>query len=273
MLINNIQTTILTNLAVFGYLSVKQIQVLTGKSLGYLRSQLAILSHRGFITSYTVRITAKVKAESIYHLTPVGVSFLQNEKLFVESIRYPKGSSVVIVKDYAHRMAFVWTHLYLFLCLRSQGIEIDTFSAYYDKIGNNRKDKNLEAQTKIWLDKKAGQFFIPDGIMITKQGESKKLYLIEQFSDKHTLRILQTLANHAKVIATGSASEKFNIQANAIILCVFEHSGIKQAVIKRLKDNAQFKPMAGLFFFATLDEVKENCLQAWHTITGNKLQF
>lgn len=273
MLINNIQTAILTNLAIFGYLSVKQIQVLTGKSLGYLRSQLVVLRDRGFLKSYTVRITAKVKAESIYHLTPTGVSFLQNEKVFAESIRYPKGSSVVVVKDYAHRMAFVWTHLYLYLGLRSQGIEIDTFKAYYDKAGNNRKDKNLEAQTKIWLDKKAGQFFMPDGIMITKQRESKKLYLVEMFSDKHTLRILQTLANHAKVITTGSASEKFGIQANAIILSVFEHKGIKEAVIKRLKENAQFKPMMGLFFFATLDEVKENCLQAWQTITDNKLQF
>lgn len=273
MLINNIQATILEQLAVYQYLSVSQLQVLTKKSLSYLREQLAILRQRKYIGAYTVTVTAKVRAESIYHLSPVGVEFLQNEKAFIGSINYPKGSSVLVVKDYMHRLAFQWLQIYTRLHLEQESIKLVDFTTYFDKTGNNRKDKNLEAKTKIVLNKDTGQFYIPDGIMLTEKNEKTMLYLIEHFADKNTIRIINTIATHAKIIANGNASRKYNVQSNPVILCCFTHSSIRQAVIKRLLANEHFKPVSPLFFFASLDEVKENFGQAWHTITNEKLVF
>lgn len=273
MLINNIQATILEQLAVYQYLSVSQLQVLTEKSLSYLREQLAILRQRKYIGSYTVTVTAKVRAESIYHLSPVGVDFLQNEKAFIGSINYPKSASVLIVKDYAHRLAFQWLQVYTRLYLEQEHIKLVDFTTYFDKSGNNRKDKNLEAKTKIILNKETGQFYIPDGIMLTEKDDKTTLYLIEHFADKNTIRIINTVATHARIIANGNASRQYNVQSNPVILCCFSHDSIKHAVIKRLIANDQFKPVSPLFFFASLDEVKENFGQAWHTVTNEKLMF
>lgn len=273
MLLNNIQATILELLAVYQYLSVSQLQVLTEKSLSYLREQLAILRQRKYIGAYTVTVTAKVRAESIYHLSPVGVEFLQNEKAFLVSINYPKSSSVVVVKDYMHRMAFQWLQVYTRLYLEEEDINLVSFSTYFDKTGNNRKDKNLEAKTKIILNKETGQFYIPDGIMLTEKDDRATLYLIEHFADKNTIRIINTIATHAKIIANGNASRQYGVQSNPVILCCFTHNSIKQAVIKRLLANEQFKPVSPLFFFASLDAVKENFGEAWQTITNEKLVF
>lgn len=273
MLINNIQATILELLAVYQYLSVSQLQVLTKKSLSYLREQLAILRQRKYIAAYTVTVTAKVRAESIYHLSPVGVEFLQNEKAFIGAINYPKGSSVLVVKDYMHRLAFQWLQIYTRLHLEQERIKLVDFSTYFDKTGNNRKDKNLEAKTKIILNKETGQFYIPDGTMLCEKQNKITLYLIEHFADKNTIRIINTIATHAKIIANGNASRQYNVQSNPVILCCFSFDSIKQAVIKRLIANEQFTPVSPLFLFASLDDVKENFRHAWHTITSHKLQF
>lgn len=271
ILINNIQSEILELLGRFSYLAVSQFQFLTGKSLGYLREQLAILSHRGFIKSYHVEITAKVRAENIYFLTVAGKEvLLTNEKAFADDIRLPVGLPMII-RDYHHRKAFIDLHIALYLYCKKESIELVTFLTYFDKVGNVRKNNNLEAKTKISLG--GDMVFIPDGIMITEQNNSKTLYLLELYADKNTIRILEQLAKHAKAISLGTASKKFDMTVNPFVLSVFEHESIKEAVIKRLKQNDRFTNLSKLFFFATLADVQGNCDTAFHTITNEQLKF
>lgn len=68
ILINNVQADILESLGRFTYLAVSQLQRLTGKSLSYLREQLAILADRKLIRSYHVEIASRVRAENVYYL-------------------------------------------------------------------------------------------------------------------------------------------------------------------------------------------------------------
>lgn len=270
-LINNIQADILESLGRFSYLSVSQFQRLTGKSLGYLREQLAILSERKLIKSYHVEITARVRAENIYYLLPAGKEVLQhNEKAFADDIRVPAGVPLV-VRDYQHRKNFVDLHIALYKQLQKQGIPLSLFLSYYDKVGNNRKEGNLESKTKIPCGKEA--FFIPDGVMITGRGESKTLYLLEMYNGKDTIRTLQQLGKHAEAIAQGSPGQAFGIRANPLVLSAFEYDSIKQAVIKRLQQNERFSAMSSLYFFASLEEIKTNCEGAWETIDSETLLF
>lgn len=269
-LINNIQADILENVGRFSFLSVSQLSVLTGKSLSYLREQLAILKDRNFIKSYHVEMSLKVRPENIYYLTAEGKNYIvSNGKVFADDVKLSIGDPFV-VRDYNHRMSFVNLHIALYKYLNKQGVTLVTFLTYFDKKGNRRKDNNLESKTQISLGDEG--IYIPDGIMITEHNNVKTLYMIEVFCDKNTQRILQSLAKHGKGIAIG-VGKQFNIPANPYILSVFEHEGIKQAVIKRLRENENFTGVSKFFLFATLTNVLENCGSAWHTISDEKFEI
>jgi DNA-binding MarR family transcriptional regulator len=268
-LINNIQSDILENLGRFAYLTVSQLQRLTGKSLSYLREQLANLSQRKYIKSY--HIERPGRAENIYYLMESGKEILlHHEKVFADGIRMPVGVPLV-VRDYQHRKNFIDMHIALYHHIQALDIAMPVFLTYFDKQGNNRTAHNLESKTKISLG--SDLFFMPDGIMVTQYGNSKTLYLLEMYNGKDTLRTLQQLAKHAKTIALGTASQKFGIQSNPFILCAFEYESSKIAVVKRLQQNERFAAMSELFFFAALETIQNNCANAFENIHKKPLCF
>jgi len=270
MLINDIQGIILSHLGFYGYLTVSQLKRLTGKSLGYLRQQLAILSQRKLIHSYHVEVTAKVRAENIYHLTEAGKAVLfENDKIFTD-IRVPIGKPLV-VQDYSHRKAYQSLCIELVELFRSKGILLTLFASYFDKTGNNRKDANLSSKTKIALSENS--FFMPDGVMITTFENKRSLYLLELYNGRDTIRVLQQLSKHTLAISKGTPGKTFDINANPFVLSSFEYEGCKDAVIKKLQQNERFTPMKQFFFFASQQDVLKDCVNAWRNITGDPLEF
>jgi hypothetical protein len=269
ILINNIQSDILESLSRFSFLAISQLRGITGKSLGYLREQLAILSHRKFIGSY--HLERPGKAENIYYLTEAGKELLlSHAKVFAGDIRVPVGVPLV-VRDYQHRKNFIDLHIALHALTQKQGIGIAAFHAYFHKTGNNRTAHNLEAKTKIPLSTEG--FFIPDGVMITESSEGKKLYLLELYNGKDTGRVVQQLGKHSMAIREGTPGKTFGLQANPFVLSAFEHASIRDAVIKRLVQHQGFARISHLYFFAALEDVTNDCENAWRTTTGERLEF
>jgi DNA-binding MarR family transcriptional regulator len=266
-LINNLQADILEHLGRFGFLAVSQFRVLTGKSVGYIREMLGSLSRRGFIRSYRVEISYQIRAENIYFLTPLAAEFLQAHKnAFANNLKYPIGKSPVVTKDYFHRLGFITLQIYLSKYLEANAIPLLLFYAYFDKTGSV-KAGNLTAKTRIPLGK--GQFYIPDGVLKT----AERLYLIEMYCDKDTKRIINQLAQHAKAIALGTPAKAFEMLDNPIVLSVFKHDSIRQAVIKRLQQFEAFAPMSKLFFFASLAQVESDIGSAFRNINNNPLKI
>jgi DNA-binding MarR family transcriptional regulator len=264
-LINSLQADIMEHLGRFGFLAVSQFHVLTGKSVGYIREMLGSLSRRGYISSYRVEISYKVRAENIYFLTSLGKEFLQSHKnVFADDIKLPISKNPVVTKDYFHRFAFISVHIYLYIYLRDHQIPFNGFYAYFDKTGSV-KYSNLVAKTRIPLEKTA--FYIPDGVAKT----DKALYLLEMYCDRDTKRIIAQLGTHARAIALGTPAKTFNLQVNPFVLSIFAHDGIKQAVTKRLQINEHFAPMSELFYFASIDDVKRDISTAFKTIKDNPL--
>ena len=273
ILINNLQSDILENIGRFKFLTTSQIQRITGKSLSYVRENLSLLSQNNYIKTY--RIEKFIKAENMYYLTEKGKDIIvSHEKIFAEDIKLPVGVPLV-VKDFQHRKNFIDIHIalhYHLQNLQDKEIQIHKFYAYFDKVGNNRTAHNLESQTKISLSD--NQFFMPDGVMITiDENEEKNLYLIEMYNGKDTIRTLQQLAKHSKAIALGTPAQKFGIQKNPTILCVFEYESSKQAVIKRLQANERFTPVADFFFFISLEDMRKDFISAWYNLKGKGLNF
>lgn len=266
MLLNRIQSDLLEYIGRFHFLAVSQCVLLTGKSKGYVREMLGKLSGRGYLKSYRVEVAHKVRAENIYYLTSLAKDFLLSHKnVFAEDIKLPVGTPVV-VRDYFHRYHFVSVHIALYQYLQAKGITIDTFLTYFDKVGAARKG-TLTAKSTIPLEGKVS--YIPDGIMIA----GGRLYLIEVFADRDTKRIINSLATHARAISLGSPGKTFDMSVNPIILSVCEHTGTLNAVIKRLSGDPNFQPLKGLYFFASLEEVKRNCGEAFKSIDEETLVF
>ncbi|GAB6008411.1 hypothetical protein [Dysgonomonas reticulitermitis] len=93
------------------------------------------------------------------------------------------------------------------------------------------------------------------------------------YNGKDTIRTLQQLAKHSRAIALGTPAQKFRIQKNPYILCIFEHESSKQAVIKRLQSNERFMPLADFFFFASLDDTQKDFIHSWYNLNGLVLNF
>lgn len=266
-LINNIQAEILEHLGRFGFLAVSQLQRLTGMSAGYIREMTGSLKRRGYISSYRIEVSYRVRAENINFLTIQGKEFLLSHKnVFADDIKLPIAKNPVVTKDFWHRFHFVSLHGELWLYCRSHGIELRSFATYFDKVGN-AKDKTLTAKTKIPLTK--GRFYIPDGVMIT----GSRLYLLELYADKDTKRIINQLGLHAQAITLATPAQTFGIQDDPLVLAVFVHAGIKKAVINRLNQNEGFAPLRHLYFFATIEEVQKDIATAFTTIDNKTLSI
>ncbi|MDR1717004.1 MAG: replication-relaxation family protein [Prevotella sp.] len=270
ILINNLQSDILENLGKFKFLTTSQIKQLTNKSLSYIRENLSLLSQNGYIKTY--RMEKFIKAENMYYLTEKGKEILiSHEKVFADNIKVPVGVPLV-VKDFQHRKNFIDIHIAVYRYLEDKETQIYKFYAYFDKTGNNRTTHNLESKTKISLGD--DQFFMPDGILITtNENDDKNMYLVEMYNGKDTIRTLQQLAKHGRAIALGTPAQKFRIQKNPYILCVFEYESSKQAVIKRLQANERFMPLADFFFFASLDDMQKDFILSWYNLNGKELVF
>lgn len=264
-MINTLQSDILENLGRFGFLTVSQFQVLTGKSGGYIREMLGSLRRRGYIRSFRIEVSHGVRSENMYVNTPLAVEYLTSHKHIVaDDIKTT--TTQVAVKDFFHRYNTVTVNLYLHRYLTAQNIPVVSMLSYFDKQGLPKKG-TLTARTKITLEQ---GFYIADSMFKTE----KALYLVEMYCDKNSQRILSQLATHAKGIAAGAPAKSFGLAVNPCILSVFEHTGIRDAVIKRLQANENFTPaMSKLFFFASLEDVKKHCSNAWSTITNDRLQF
>lgn len=270
ILINNLQSDILENLGRFKFLTTSQIKLLTNKSLSYIRENLSLLSQNSYIKAY--RIEKFIKAENMYYLTEKGKDIIiSHEKVFADNIKVPVGVPLV-VKDFQHRKNFIDFHIALYQYLEEKETQIHRFYAYFDKIGNNRTSHNLESKTKISLGE--DQFFIPDGIIITiNENDDKNMYLMEMYNGKDTIRTLQQLAKHSRAIALGTPAQKFKIQKNPHILCVFEYESSKQAVIKRLRSNERFMPLADFFFFVSLENMQKDFINSWENMNGKALNI
>ncbi len=269
---NNTQSEILYYIGYFGYLTVFQLRkLIRNKELGYLRNLLAQMSGE-YIKSFQVHLPTKVREANTYYLTPRGKDVLFSNEKTLGKIRSPLSGAVTLTKDVLHRRAFTDVFISLYMHLNGTDVNLDTFLTYYDKVGNRKKDNNLQSVIAIPLNQ---GHYIPDGIMITEQDGNNKLYVIEMYCDdsRNSGRVLRSLAQNVKAISTGAVGKKFGLQCDPAILCVFDDSRLMQSIINKLKDNEQFQPVSSLFFFASLDDVKMNCSQAWQTIIGDKLQF
>ena len=267
-IISDTQTEILSLLGRFKFVTISQMLPKLDRSASYVRQQLANLSSRGYIKSQ--QLSKTLKTEAMYFLTEAGKELIvQHSKVFDTDIKVPLGVPL-IVKDFEHRKGMVSLNMALYYYFKSMGISVIEMLSYFDKQGNSRKSGNLEARTKIPI---SDTFFIPDGILVTEKDGKKFLFLLENYCDNASTRVLSQIEKHMLAVAEGSPGKKFGLQANPIVICAFQNDGIKKKVIEKLRANQTFQPFKHLFLFGTLQEViMQNCSNAFFTTDNIKME-
>ena len=276
-LINETQTEILLALARFKFLTTSQLHKIIRKELAWLRKQILYLTERerSLVEKITFGFHPRVgKLENVFFLTKLGkhtlIEVLQMEE---DTVRMPVGNSSLFYKDYTHRKNTIDFHIQLYHWTQESGIELDFFDTYFDKSGNNRKDKNLRAKTKIDLD--TDNYIIPDGAFTLSTEGGKFLYLFEMYDGKDTKRVVGQLKKHAQAIAMGSPSIKYGFANKSNrVLSVFEHESIKDAVVGRLQREQVFRNMPNHFLFKSLAEMNAQRMhENWRNLKGEVVGF
>lgn len=268
---NDTQTEILLALARFKFLTTSQLQKIVPREIAWLRKQIVLIANRekALIEKLSFGFHPKHgKLENVFYLTPIGKETLC-EILNVEreAVKMPIGNSTLFFKDYNHRRNTIDIHVHLYLWTKTTDFEVVFFDTYFDKIGNNRRDKNLQAKNKISLID--GDYMIPDGVTVISNGETSLLYLVEMYDGKDTKRVIEQLCKHAQAIALGSPSLKYGFNKSNRVLCVFEFDSNMKAVLNRIKNDAIFSEMTNHFLFKTLENVqKGDFTEGWLNVEG-----
>jgi hypothetical protein len=216
----------------------------------------------------------KGRLEDFYFLDKKGKDFLIEHLDYSEDkIKIPKGRSTLFQRDYFHRKRTIDFFLYFdrFL-LQNENSHIIFLDYYFDKIGDNRKGKNLQAKNKIEIEETGGGF-IPDIITKFRYKNEPYLFFIEQHNGKDTKKLMKQLYYHLLAIEQGAGAEKYQINKSHRVVVVFEFESILKATIERLGKIEDFKGFEKFFIFKTSQSLKSNFFDEWIDIDNQLTKF
>jgi hypothetical protein len=192
------------------------------------------------------------RLENIYYLKQKGVNFLSDEIWYSShNIKYPQNLNSLFFRDYFHRIYTIEFHITLLKYLVQNNWTIKTFDTYFDKIWNNRKDKNLKAKTKLFFND--GTYFIPDAICLYYKKEKPHIITFEMYRGKDSKRVIQQLTKHLKSLNEWLPSKVFNKKIGSKVVCLFESKNSMQSVIKAFNEDSNFNNFRYLFIFGYLE--------------------
>jgi hypothetical protein len=179
----------------------------------------------------------------VCYLLPKGEKELLNLEWEAENIRILKGRSASnkYKNDYFHRKGIIDLHISLVKQSKEENFEIEFFHTYFDKVGSVRKGNNLTALTAI---RTKQSYFVADAVYILNKNGECSLYCLELHNGKNTKKMLAQLDAYIEAIYLGSTAEKYGLQKNPNVVCVFEDKGCMEAVKERFYAREEY----GTFF-------------------------
>lgn len=275
-LYNETQSEILLALARFKFLTTSQINTLVQKENAWLRKQILQLYKRSKPSIERISFgfhPKKGKLENVYYLTKYGQKVLcEAFDMAEDEIKMPLGTSSLFYKDYNHRKNTIDCQIALFRSMENTVFEVEFFDTYFDKVGNNRKDGNLQAKNRI--DLSGENYIIPDGVFVLRSGDHRFLYLLEMYDGRDTKRVMEQVRKHAAAIGLGSPSIKYGIQKSHRILCIFEHESNKKAVLERMQADSVLAELKNHFLLKSLANMHGQTFRdRWDNINGELVSF
>ncbi len=268
---------ILESLARYKYLTVSQMHTLNIiKNKNGLYERLRKLKGRSkpYIEKNIFGVyPGKGRLEDFYYLTIPGQKFLiENLDLEQEDIKLPKGTSSLFARDYFHRFETINFYIYLDKWANETNTNILFLDYYFDKIGDNRTNKNLRAKNKIEIEQTGG-YIIPDIVIKFLYQNKPYLFFMEQHNGKDTKKLLKQLYYHLLALEEGKGAEKYKLEKNHRVAIVFEFESILKATLERLQEIEDFKGFEHFFIFKTNESLKKEFFSNWITLDNKISSF
>jgi hypothetical protein len=280
--ITNIQANVLLQLAKHKFLTLRQLLRLNVGSTQYkyIWKQVASLRDRQYPLVKSQRFSASLpsngkppeRVEDLYYLSKEGAKALEEELEYEGKIKIPIGRRLAY-KDYCHRKSLITYQIELGNWAKTQDIDFPFFDTYFDKEGNNRKNNNLRAKTRIDFD--GNDFFIPDASFQLIQKEKTKYYLGEMFRGQDPKRTIRQLHQHGKAMVNRFTHRAYNIPTNKAyyIVLLFERAPLKNSVIERIqKSEPAFDKIEKYFRVKSLEDLEQGDFNKdWLTLHGSPI--
>lgn len=263
---------IITELANYTYLSPSQMITLgimtdrsnLNKRIGALRD----FGSKPLIESIEYGVHPKYgRLENLHRLTPYGKKWLI-EHLFMDDKDIKVHLSKPPVTDYFHRKSTINFHIMLEQWCEKNESNMGFFHRYFDKLGNNRRNKNLTRKTRLNLGN--GEQIDPDGIfMLDCADGEKRLFCLEVSNGDNTKRILDQIEGHIKSLHFSAPSRKYGHDYGSRVIWLFQEEGTMRAVIRRFHTLPSAREQKNHFFFKCLHDISADQLfKNWYDIDG-----
>lgn len=217
----------------------------------------------------------KGKLESVFFLTQTGIRFVSDFIGIKEKeIKAPKNQDSFFLRDYQHRMNCISFEIFFRKWAESQSFNVHCFHRYFDfhPQSNTKKGNRLKPLTEITVDKNT--FIQPDGVSIFATKERRFLFISEISMGTETGRIEKQNLNHALAIKAGLPSKQFSFEKGCFVVCIFEHSSCMDNVMKRMKQNPEFRGFEKYFLFKTIENLNiKNFFHDWLLFNGSRSKF
>lgn len=187
-------------------------------------------------------------------------------------IHCPKGIITTDTQDQKHRTSIVSLHIELVLACEEIRVELLWCDRYFDKIGDNRSGKNLQAKNALLYE--GDRKIIPDMTFMLETSKQRELYLLELENGKDTKKAVHKCGQHAKAILLGSANKKYGHQSGYRTLWVFEHESTMLATQERVCGSPFFQHLHEYFLFLPLSSALEGSFfEGWKNLAGASRQI
>lgn len=265
---NDKQKKILLALGKYKFLTYSQmIRLGIANQSSNLSTDIKELSTRR--TPFVRKIPHGFGRRAKFYLTAKGKELLASSyDIDSEKIKYPRGIISEDTQDEKHRTTIIDCEIELNLSASSKGIPILFSDRYFDKVGNNRIDKNLKSKTAIlYTENKSVK---ADLVFKIKTPKQEELYILELENGKDTKKAVEKCINHGKAILLGSANKKYGFKQGYRTLWIFEYENTMKATMDRLYTQPFFAHMKEYFLFKPLSSIQSDFTQKWKNIEGKE---
>ena len=207
--------------------------------------------------------------EYFYFLTQKGKQLLVDHLyLSPDEIKAPIGRTSFFSTDYNHRKSCISCIIEMMNSASQEGFEIEFCDWYFEKTGNNRRDKNLQSKSRIEL---TNRYIEADAIFMTSRANEKFLYVFEYERKRDSRYIYKKCRDYLEALTIGEPSIKYGFNKGCRVLYVFETPAIMKAVISRIQQDNDFRAFHKHFLFKHFKELESAFFSDWLSINNENM--
>ena len=219
---------------------------------------------------FAKKIPHGVGTPAKFYLTRRGAKYLvEFQDINMADLNFPKALITTDTQDQKHRTYTIDCHVQIDMDCERSGLTLLFCDGYFDKVGNNKIDRNLKSKTAFLFDSKHS--IKADLVFMIQTPKQKELYLLEMENGSDTKKAVDKCIRHAKAIFKASVNEKYQFYQGYRTLWVFEKNTTMEAARKRLLEHPLFEQLNEFFLFKTIDEIYDASLpffDHWKNLAG-----